>query len=72
MNFSRKPIDRLEAFNGNKLELGEALGVGSQVDVNIPGPTLSVAAVECARCVIHYKGRVGDIPGIIFGVEIMV
>ncbi len=68
----RKPINRLEAFMSNKLELGDALGVGSQVYVNLPGPNLSAAKVECARCVIHYKGRVGDIPGIIFGVEIMV
>ncbi len=68
----RKPSDRLEAFNGNKLELGEALCVGSQVYVNLPGPDLSVAAAERARCVVHYKGRVGDIPGILFGVEILV
>ena len=68
----RKPSDRLEAFIGNKQELGEALGVGSQVYVNIPGPNLSVAVVERARGVVHYKGRVGDLPGILFGVEIMV
>ncbi len=68
----RKPSDRLEAFNGNKLELGEALDVGSKVYINIPGPNLSVAAVEGARGVVHYKGRVGDIPGIIFGVENLV
>ncbi len=68
----RKPSDRLEAFNGNKLELGESLDVGSQVYINLPGPDLSVAAVERVRCVVHYKGRVGDLPGILFGVEIMV
>ncbi len=66
----KKPLDRL--VNGDKLELGEALGVGSQVYVNIPGPDLSVAAVERARGVVHYKGRVGDMPGIRFGVEILV
>ncbi len=68
----RKPNDRLEVFNGDKLELGESLGVGAQVYVNIPGPSLSMAKVECTRGVVHYKGRVGDIPGILFGVEILV
>ena len=62
----------MEAFNGNKLELGEALGVSAQVYMNIPGPILSVAAVERTRGVVHYKGRVGDLPGILFGVEILV
>ncbi len=68
----QKPSDRLEAFNGNKLELGEALCVCSQVYINLPGPNLSVAAAERARGVVHHKGRVGDLPGILFGVEIMV
>ncbi len=68
----RKPSDRLEAFNSNKLELDYALVVGSHVYINIPGPNLSVAEVERPRGVVHYKGRVGDLPGILFGVEIMV
>ncbi len=68
----RKPSDRSEAFNSNKLELGEALHVDSQVYINLPGPNLSVAVVGSARGVVHYKGRVGDLPGILFGVEFLV
>ena len=54
------------AISGNKQELGNALGVGSLVYINVPGPSLSMAKVECTRGVVHYKGEVGDL---IFGIS---
>ena len=42
----RKPINRLEAFISNKLELGEALCVSSQVYINLPGPWQRLNVLE--------------------------
>lgn len=65
----KKPSDRLNAFT-NKLEWGSQLKEGVAVHVTVRGPNLSVE--ESVRAVIHYKGEIGDVPGIQFGVEIMV
>ena len=63
----KKPSDRLTAF-GIKLELGSSLEIGSVVCVTV-GDNLSEKFV---RAVVHYKGRVGSLPGVNFGVEILV
>lgn len=65
-----QPCDRLDAFK-SKLEWGVELKEGGAVCLTIPGANLSVGGIH-ARAVIHYKGVVGKLPGINFGVEILV
>jgi hypothetical protein len=65
----KKPVDRLDTFN-KKLEWGVQLKPGHAVYISIPGANLSVK--NNARATVHYKGQVGKLPGINFGVEIMV
>ena len=64
-----EPYDRIDAFN-NKLEWGTKLEPGTGVYVTVKGPPLSVR--ERVLAVLHYKGEIGNIPGIQFGVEILV
>ena len=64
-----RPADRIEAFR-HQLEFGMALKEGSRVTVTLPGANLS--APKRARAVVHYKGKVGNQPGHLFGVEILV
>lgn len=64
-----KPCDRLEAFN-NKLEWGTELKEKARVRVAVRAPNLSVE--ERARAVLHYKGKIGNLPSTHFGVELMV
>ena len=61
--------DRLEAFR-HKLDFGISLQQGHSVYVTIPGENLSVEPL--ARATVHYKGKIGNLPGVNFGVEIMV
>ena len=65
----KKPSERLTAFK-TKLEWGVNLKTGSPVLITEPGDNLSVE--NRARATVHYKGTVGKLPGIHFGVEIMV
>ena len=65
----KKPSERLTAFR-TKLEWGVNLKTGSPVLITEPGDNLSVE--KRARATVHYKGTVGKLPGIHFGVEIMV
>ena len=64
----KRPCDRLTAFR--RLEWGVSLKIGSAVFVTVPGDNLSLD--KRARAVVHYRGTVGNLPGINFGVEIMV
>ena len=64
----KKPSDRLVAFR--RLEWGVNLKTGSAVLITVPGDNLSVE--KRARAIVHYKGAIGNSPGIHFGVEIMV
>ena len=64
----KRPSDRLIPFN-EKLEFGSSLEVGSAVCVTV-GDNLSVEKI--VRAVVHFKGRVGSLPGVNFGVEILV
>ena len=64
-----RPADRIEAFR-HQLEFGMALKEGSTVTVTLPGANLS--APKRARAVVRYKGKVGNQPGTLFGVEILV
>ena len=64
----KKPSDRLFALK-KKLELGSSLEIGSAVCVSV-GDSLSVE--KYVRAIVHYKGRVGSLPGLNFGVEILV
>ena len=64
----KKPSDRLIPFN-EKLEFGSSLEVGSAVCVAV-GDNLSV--VKIVRAVVHFKGKVETLPGVNFGVEILV
>ena len=66
---TKKPSDRLDTFN-KKLEWGVKLKPGADVYISIPGANISSA--EQARATVHYKGVVGKLPGINFGVEILV
>ena len=64
----KRPSDRLIAFR--RLEWGVSLKIGSAVSVTVPGDNLS--AEKRARAVVHYKGIIGNLSGIFFGVEIIV
>ena len=64
----KKPTDRLTAFK-TKLEFGSTLEAGSAVCVTV-GDNHPVE--KYVRAVVHYKGKVGSLPGVNFGVEIMV
>ncbi len=61
--------DRLATF-GDKLEFGVNVEKGTAVHVTIPGLNLFVN--EHVQAVVHYKGTIGNQPGIYFGVEILV
>ena len=63
----KKPCDRITAFR--RLEWGVGLKIGSAVSVTVPGDNLSVD--KRARATVHYRGTIGNSPGIHFGVEIM-
>ena len=64
-----RPADRIEAFR-HKLEFGVNLQEGASVTVTLKGANLS--APPKARAVVHYKGRVGNQTGTLFGVEVLV
>ena len=64
-----RPADRIEAFR-HQLEFGMALKEGSSATVSLPVANLS--APTRVRAVVHYKGKVGNQPGTLFGVEILV
>ena len=64
----KKPSDRLTAFE-TKLELGSSLEVGSAVCITVEE---NLGVEKYVRAVVHYKGRVGSLPGVNFGVEILV
>ena len=64
-----RPADRIEVFR-HKLEFGMALKEGSCVTITLPGANLS--APTRVRAVVHYKGKVGNQPGTLFGIEILV
>ena len=59
------PGERLETFKRN-LSWGISLREGSVVHVNVPGVNGG------GRAVVRYKGKVGNQPGIFFGVELLV
>ena len=60
--------DRLKAFR-QRLEWGLSLEEGSQVAVTTSGIRYSMMDVPA---VVRYKGRKGRIPGMFFGVQILV
>jgi hypothetical protein len=66
---TKKPVHRLDTFN-HKLFWGVKLKPGHAVYISIPGANLSVK--DNARATVHYKGQIGKLPGIYFGVEIVV
>ena len=59
-----KPADRMEAFINEKLDWGITLKEGSTVYV--------ILNTQYARAVVHYKGVIGNVPGIRFGMEFLV
>ena len=59
-----KPADRMEVFN-EKLDWGITLKKGSRVYVILN-------STQRTRGVVHCKGLIGNVPGILFGVEILV
>ena len=63
----KKTSERLTAFR-TKLEWGVNLKIGSAVLITVPGFSVE----KRARATVVYKGTVGNLPGINFGVEIMV
>ena len=65
-----KPGERFEAFNAGQLELGLKLEPGCKVYVKVSKPHHGVK--RYVRAVVHYKGKVGNHPGTMFGVEILV
>ena len=62
-----KPADRVEVFNDEKLDWGSTLKKGSRVYV-----ILNSTVTQYARAVVHYKGVIRNVPGIRFGMEILV
>ena len=60
-----KPADRTEVFNKEKLDWGITLEQGAPIYVIL-------CYAQYARAVMHYKGFIGNVPGIRFGVEILV
>lgn len=65
----KSPEDRLETFR-QKLDWGISLKQGESVYLTKAGET--ILAPQRSRVVVHYKGKVGNLPGVMFGVEIMV
>lgn len=63
----RNPSGRLDAFE-KKLEWGVQLRVGVGVCVS----TREGSGLESAHAVVRYKGEIGNIPGIQFGIELIV
>ena len=65
------PFDRFRVFvDENWLEWGGKVYVGNEAFVRLPSPNPTSA--EWARVVIRHKGPVKNLPGTIFGVEIVV
>ena len=64
----KRPYDRITAFR--RLEWGVNLKTGFAVYVTLPGDNLSVQ--ERTWATVRYKGAIGNLPGIHFGVEIVV
>ena len=62
-----KPADRMEAFNNGKLDWGINLKQGFEVYVTLNSPN-----AQYTTAVVHFKGEVGNVPGIQFGVELLV
>ena len=62
-----KPADRVEVFNDEKLDWGSTLKQGYEVYV-----ILNLNSTQYASTVVHYKGVIGSVPGIQFGVEHLV
>ena len=70
----RSPAARYQTFIApNKLEWGARLKVGECVFVSITGPYAAESgATQRASAVIRYVGPVEGLPGLTFGVEILV
>jgi len=70
----RSPAARYQTFIApNKLEWGSQLKVGDRVLVSMPGPYAAESgATQKASAVIRYVGPVEGLPGLTFGVEIVV
>ena len=65
------PSDRFQVFSDPQwLEWGASLRIGSLVYVHLPSPNESVPT--WSRAIIRYRGPVKTLPGMNFGVEIMV
>ena len=62
--------DRLKAFTEGRLQFGLNLMKGSMVYVDVSGP--NPAQRDYVVAAINFRGKVGDLPGITFGVEILV
>lgn len=66
------PHLRFRVFSdANLLEWGENCKIGDQVFVHLPDPS-PASKHESALAVLRYKGKIGNLPGINFGVEIKV
>ena len=63
------PSDRFRVF-ADWLDWGTSLTVGSKVYVHLLSPSASMSTWSLA--VVRYKGAVKNLPGTIFGVEILV
>ena len=66
----RQPAERIETFNRGKLDWGLSLCPGSKVYVKLPDSNISMD--KWAKATVHYVGRVGNLRGTQFGVEILV
>ena len=62
--------DRLKAFTEGRLQFGLNLMKGNMVYVDVSGPNL--AQKDYVLSAIHFRGKVGNLSGITFGVEILV
>ena len=65
-----RPADRMEAFR-HQMDFGMVLKEGSRVTVTLPA-WANISHPTGARAFVHYKGKVGNQPGTMFGVEILV
>lgn len=65
----KKPEDRANALE-EKLDWGLQMHVGSTVNVTLTGS--NVAVQTQSRSLIHYKGPIGNLPGVYFGIELLV
>ena len=62
--------ERLKAFTEGRLQFGLNLMKGNMVYVDVSGPNL--AQKDYVLSAIHFRGKVGNLSGITFGVEILV